>query len=279
MRIQVLVASMNQKDHLLIEKMNLKTDVIVGNQCDFNSVEKFNIGNQQIQYLNFAEKGVGLNRNNALMRADADVCIFADDDMVYDDNYVEIVENAFRDNPDADVIIFNLREKIVARKLIKKKSKVGYLNYLRYGTARIAVRLSSVREHGIYFNQCFGGGTEHCHGEDNLFLNACLKNKLKIIAVPEYIGTLTEERVSSWNNGYDEKYIRDQGDLFRTLSRKWWWLLCFQDALRRHRSYNRGFLDTLNIMIKSTKNFDNEGRKRWILFICRVVVQIKSLMN
>ena len=43
---------------------------------------------------------------NALMRADADICLFADDDMVYEDNYVEIIENAFRDNPYADVIVF-----------------------------------------------------------------------------------------------------------------------------------------------------------------------------
>ena len=173
MKIQVLVAAMNQTDHSLIEKMNIKTDAIVGNQCNFNSVEKFNIDNQQILYLNFAEKGVGLNRNNALMRADADICLFADDDMVYVNNYAEIIENVFRDNPLADVIVFNLHEEKISRKLITKKIRVGYLNYLRYGTARVAVRLASVKKYGIYFNQCFGGGTEHCHGEDNLFLNRC----------------------------------------------------------------------------------------------------------
>ena len=208
MRIQVLVAAMNQNDHSLINKMNIKTDAIVGNQCGFNSVEILKIGDQKIQYLNFAERGVGLNRNNTLMRADADICLFADDDMVYENNYGEIIENAFQRHPDADVIVFNLKEPVVIRKVIKKESKVGYLNYLRYGTARMAIRLASIKKYGIYFNQCFGGGTEHCHGEDNLFLNACLKSKLKIYAVPEYIATLTEERASSWSNGYDEKYIR-----------------------------------------------------------------------
>ena len=161
MKIQVLVAAMNQTDHSLIEKMNIKTDAIIGNQCSFNSIEEFKVGNQTIRYLNFAEKGVGLNRNNALMRADADICLFADDDMVYEDNYIETIEKAFRENPDADVIVFNLKEKILTRKLIAKKTRVGYLNYLRYGTARIAVRLQSIKKHGIYFNQCFGGGTEH----------------------------------------------------------------------------------------------------------------------
>lgn len=254
MRIQVLVATMNQTDHSLIEKMKLKTDVIVGNQCDFDSVEKYSIGKQMIQYLNCSERGVGLNRNNALMRADADVCLFADDDMVYEDDYVQTIEHAFQENPHADVIVFNLKEKVVTRKVITKQTKVGYLNYLRYGTARVAVRLSSVKKHGIYFNQCFGGGTEHCHGEDNLFLCACLNHGLKIIAVPEYIATLTEDRTSSWNNGYDNKYIRDQGVLYRTLSRRWWKLLCLQDALRRHKSYQMGFRRAYILMIQAADN-------------------------
>lgn len=253
MRIQVLVATMYQEDHSLIGKMNIKTDAIIGNQCNHNSVEKFVRGNQLIQYLNFAERGVGLNRNNTLMRADADICLFADDDMIYENDYAKIVENAFLNNPKADVIIFNLKEKITTRKLITKTVKVGYLNYLRYGTARVAVRLSSIKKHGIYFNQCFGGGTEHCHGEDNLFLNACLKSKLKIVAVPEYIATLTDERKSSWYNGYDEKYIKDQGVLYHTLSRKWWMVLCLQDVLRRHKSYRMGLCQTLLIMINSAK--------------------------
>lgn len=253
MRIQVLVAAMNQTDCSLVKKMNIKTDAIIGNQCDYNSVEIIDDGNNRIVYLNFNERGVGLNRNNALMRADADICLFADDDMVYDDNYAETVKQAFLENPDADVVLFNLREKVPIRKLITRKSRVGYLNYLRYGTARVAIRLNSVKKHGIYFNQCFGGGTQYCHGEDNLFLNACLKNRLKIIAVPEFIATLTEERASSWNNGYDDKYIHDQGVLYRALSRRWWRLLCLQDAFRRHKSYNRRWLQAYRIMCEGAK--------------------------
>lgn len=255
MKIQVLVAAMHQTDFSLIERMNIRTDAIVGNQCDRNSIEAFDVDDNHILYLSFMEKGVGLNRNNALMRADADICLFADDDMVYEDNYVEIIEQAFNESPDADVIVFNLREKTPTRKIIEKKSRVGYLNYLRYGTARVAVRLQSVKKHGIYFNQCFGGGTEHCHGEDNLFLNACLKNKLKIIAMPNYIATLTEERTSSWNSGYDEKYIKDQGVLYRTISRKWWRLLCFQDAVRRHKTYSVSVTVAYRLMAKAAKDF------------------------
>ena len=113
MRIQVLVAAMHQTDHSLLEKMNIQTDAIIGNQCDRNEVEDFEWNGHRIKYLNFAERGVGLNRNNALMRADADICLFADDDMVYVDGYAEKILTAFNENPDADVIVFNSSGEII----------------------------------------------------------------------------------------------------------------------------------------------------------------------
>lgn len=111
MKIQVLVATMNQLDHSLLEKMNIQSDVIVGNQCEFNSIEQFRYKDYSAVYLNFAERGVGLNRNNALMRATADICLFGDDDMIYINNYVDIIRKAFENQPDADIIAFNLIEK------------------------------------------------------------------------------------------------------------------------------------------------------------------------
>ncbi len=247
--VQVLVAAMHQTDHSLPEKMNLRSDAIIGNQCDRNEIERFEYNGHRITYLSFAERGVGLNRNNALMRADGELCLFADDDMVYCDDYVQTVTAAFDAHPEADVLIFNLIEKTPVRPLIRKFARVSYLNFLRYGTARVAFRNESVRRQGIYFNQCFGGGTEHCHGEDNLFLAACLQKGLRVYAVPQYIAELTEERESSWNAGYNEKYLRDQGVLYRTMTRRWWRLLCLQDALRHHRRYQRSFAAVYRLMV------------------------------
>lgn len=237
MKVQVLVAAMHQSDHSLLEKMNIQSDAIVANQCDRDSVENFQWNGHNIRYLNFAERGVGLNRNNALMRADGDICLFADDDMRYCDGYAETLAKAFEQHPEADVLVFNLIEKDPTRSIIQKFSRVRFYNFLRYGTARFAVRNAAVQNHGIYFNQCFGGGTAHCHGEDNLFLAACLQKGLKVYALPEFVAELTEERPSSWNTGYDEKYLQDQGLLYRTLSRRWWILLCLQDVVRHYKKY------------------------------------------
>ena len=251
MKIQVLVATMHQTDHSLIEKMNIQTDAIVGNQCDRNEVEDFEWNGHKIKYLSFAERGLSKNRNNALIRADADVCLLADDDMIYDDGYEEKVIAAFEKHPKADVIIFNIKEPIKQRCVIEKVTKVNYLNYLRYGSVRIAFKLQSIRECAITFNQCFGTGTPRGFGEDNLFLTHCLNNKLKIYAIPESIASLTEERESTWFKGYDEKYLKNKGLLFKNISRRYSKLLCLQDCIRHRKSYNMSWVKAYKIMSKS----------------------------
>lgn len=254
MRVQVLVAAMNQYNHSLLEKMHIQSDVIVGNQCDFNGIEHFVYKGYSATYLNFEERGVGLNRNNTLMRATGDICLFADDDMVYVENYPELIEKAFWDYPDADIIAFNLVEKIPTRYIIKKAKRIRFYNFLTYGTARIAVRLSKVRENGISFNLCFGGGTEHCHGEDNIFIADCLKRGLKMYAVPVSIANLTEERESTWNSGYNREYFFDQGVLYKTISKKLWRLLCLQDAVRHaKKEYKTSWKNAYTLMIKGGK--------------------------
>src|SRR5690625_5011667 len=184
---------MNQKDHSLLEKMNINSDAIVGNQCDENKIEEFNYKGHNIRYLSFAERGISLNRNNTLMRATADICLLSDDDVILDDDYVETISESFRTNPEADIIIFNLREEETTRFVIKKKMKINFFNYMRFGATRIAFRRKSIVRNGISFNLQFGN-SEYGFGEDVLFLTEALKKGLKIIGLPRYIGRLSNAR-------------------------------------------------------------------------------------
>lgn len=259
MSIQVLVASMNQKDHSLIDKMNIQTDAIVGNQCDRNEIEEFVYNGNKIKYLSFNERGVGLNRNNTLMRATAEICILADDDIVFLDGYDKKIKKWFDENPNADVIIFNLIEKPKKRYVINKKFKVGYHNYMKFGATRIAFRRRSITRAGITFNLHFGGGAEFSAGEDTLFLNECLKRKLNIIAVPEFIATLTDTRDSSWFQGYTDKFFIDRGALFAAVSKRWAWLLCLQFAIRRRKKFNKekSWFETFRLMLQGVNLYKN----------------------
>lgn len=237
MTIEVLVATMNQEDDCSLPiDMNIQSDAIIGNQCGRNEIKELEYNGHRIKYVSFAEKGVGLNRNNALMRSTADICVLADDDQIFVDGYSEIISNSFRQNPDADVIIFNLISK--NKFVIKKSHRVRLFNFGKFGSPRIAFRRTSVTKHGIFFNLHFGGGAQYSAGEDTLFLHDCLKKGLKIVAVPYFIAHLTEERESTWFTGYTEKYFSDKGALFQCMSPRWARLLCLQFCVR-HRNLFR----------------------------------------
>ena len=260
MRVQVLVAAMNQTDRSLLERMNIKSDVLVGNQCDENKVDHFEWNNCQCCYLSFAERGVGLNRNNALMRANGDICLFADDDMRYSDDYVEVVKEAFAAHPDADGIIFNLQMvgNTIASRKNEKSKRVRWYNALSYGTARLAVKTDSIKRENIAFHRCFGGGTMFSCGEDTLFIVDMLKHNLKIYTYPVTIAQV-DQGTSTWFSGYNKKYLYDKGVLFRAISKKWCSLLCLQALIRHSHMYKEAglrFWEAYSLMKLGSKGFE-----------------------
>lgn len=259
MTLQVLVATMNQSDYSLLDKMNIQSDVIVGNQCEQNRIATFTYNGNRVKWLSFAERGVGLNRNNTLIRANADICLFADDDVVYDDNYSHTIVKAFREKPDADIILFNLRKEGNVRGgyVIPKWKRVHWYNCLKYGICRASIKLAPVRREGLSFNQLFGGGTVYSCGEDSLFFYSALRHKLKIYACPEYIGKVYFGE-SSWFHGYNEKFLYDKGALFNALTKKLCFIFNFLFLTRHHEVYKDahiGFWKAYALMALGGKNF------------------------
>ena len=218
MRLQVLISTMHQKDYSLLDKMNIQTDAIVINQCDCNQIDSFLYKGHAIQWISLAERGIGLSRNTAFMRADADIVLFADDDVVYKDGYAKEVLQAFSEHPKASLIMFNLRSLNPERPeyIVKKEHRLHWYNCLKYGACRIAVRREAVQKKNIMFSLLFGGGTKHQAGEDNLFVTECLRAGIVGIASVTSIGTV-KQADSTWFNGYTEKYYYDRGALFAAM--------------------------------------------------------------
>lgn len=96
--IQVLITTVKRDNILeLLDNMNISTPAIVGNQLKEDySYDEIAYKDNRIMCFNFVEKGVGLNRNNLLMRASAKYCLFGDDDLIYYDDYENILLAAFR---------------------------------------------------------------------------------------------------------------------------------------------------------------------------------------
>ena len=207
--IQTLVTTVEmQGARELLAAMNLQGhNVIIGNQCDKNRV--YREGKALIVCEDL--RGVGQNRNAILARADAQICVLADDDMRFCDEYEQTVARVFSQNSDADVVIFNFLEKSNGRRTVRKKRRVWLHNYMNYGAARLAFRRRALAYHGILFSTMFGGGARHRCGEDSLFLRACLRAGLRVVAVPEALAALTDARASTWFRGYIDEYLFDKG--------------------------------------------------------------------
>jgi glycosyltransferase involved in cell wall biosynthesis len=219
MNVQVLVATMNQKDYKLLDVMNIQTSAIVGNQCDKNEIAEFMYKNHQIKWLSFNEKGVGLNRNNILMRATDDIVLFADDDVVYYDGYEKTIIDYYKKHPKADVVIFNFkmrRGENDFRERVRREGKLTRKSATQYGTYCISARREKIRFANIYFHQDFGGGTRFSNGEDSIFLQDCFKKKLNVYATKSLIGVL-DHGESTWFKGYNDKFFYDKGILFSVI--------------------------------------------------------------
>lgn len=243
MKVQVLVAAVNQEDHSLPERMHIQSDAIIANQCGRTGSETFLWRGHTITYLHFAEKGVGLNRNNALLRAAGDLLLFADQDEVLAEGYPALVREAFEKAPKSAGIIFNidlLGDKAGHRQNASM-SPLHVYNAFNYGTVRLAVRRREVVRENLTFHICFGGGTLYSCGEDTLFIGDMLKKGLKLYTCPAVIAAV-DNRQSGWFQGYTLKYMYDKGALFAALSPHFGGLLCLQDALRHRDLYAQGGL-------------------------------------
>lgn len=260
MNLQVLVSTMHQVDYSLLRRMNIQSDAIIINQCDRNKVQEFKHNGNDIKFMSFNERGVGLSRNSALMRAGADICLMADDDMVYVEGYRDIVLSAFKDNPDSDMIMFNVpinQQDGETKVKVKKNGRVRLYNALRYGTVNIAFKREAIFRKNIQFSLLFGGGSRYGSGEDSLFIRDALKKGLRIYSSTKVIAEI-EENESTWFTGYNEKYFFDRGALFQALGGKGLSLaLMVQFIIRKRNLYSNTITlrTALQQMIRGRRDF------------------------
>lgn len=245
MKIEVLVSTMNQNTLEIAEKMNIQTDAIIINQTNRLSHECIVDNDRKIQMFSFNEKGIGLSRNSALMRSRADICLMADDDMIYYEGYEDIIYKAFLNNPSADIILFDVEienSNGEIKKKVKSNGRIYYHNYMKFGTVNIAFRRERIIEKNIYFSLLFGGGAKYGSGEDTLFLTECLNKGLKVYSNDNVIAKIWY-RPSSWFKGYNKKFFNDKGALFYSISPKLCYFLVIQFIFRRKeitRNIGRG---------------------------------------
>jgi glycosyltransferase involved in cell wall biosynthesis len=256
-RVQVLVAAMHKANFNLLTEMNIQSDIIVCNQCDWSGLEILEFRGYQAVYINSITRGVGRNRNNGIINATGEILLLADEDVRYHDKYTEIIEGAFDLHPDADIIAFNVKRVNDQRPESRDKAfrRVRLHSSLRYGACRLAVKRKSLAKANVWFSLLFGGGAQFGFGEDSLFVSDCIKKGMKMYASEKEIGVV-DQKQSSWFTGYNDEYFRNKGALFYAFSKYAYYALAIHYIIKHHKEYSgRNLFDVIRLM--------NEGRDEY----------------
>jgi len=217
MKVEVLASVMNQSIEQIAEQMNLGSDAVIINQCERLHQEEMDYKGHRIRFYSFSDRGVGRSRNEAIMRADRDICLFSDEDIVYEEGYEQAIVEEFRRNPKADMILFNIEVEEARRTYhITERKKVHWYNCGRYGAVSFAVRRESLLASGVTFSLLFGGGAKYSNGEDSLFLKEFMDKGYRVYTAPVTIGREFSGE-STWFAGYNEKFFHDRGVLYHFL--------------------------------------------------------------
>lgn len=238
MNIEVLISTMHQSNIDIFSIMNIQSDALAINQYDYEyKVESVKNNCNVFRMISLHGRGLSKSRNLAIQNSTADICVIADDDLVYKDNYVEIITEAYNKHPDADIIAFNVPSSNKERPTkILKKTNVNVLQSMKLASFQLTFRRKRIFDNQISFNTLFGAGSIYTCGEENIFLIECLKKGLKVKYINSEIASVNHKE-STWFQGFNKSYFKTKGAMFYEMSRTFWFPLILQFAIRKHKLY------------------------------------------
>ena len=229
MKLNVLISCMNETDTSIVARSNIQSDAVVVNQCDTDSVIEYDFTNKNgkvchVKFINTSERGLSRSRNMAIANAWGDICLLCDDDEQFEDNYCEIIENAYVNYPDTALATFNF----------------NYQGKLRTSSIQISFRRDVLIRNSIKFDEKMGSGTGNGSGEEIKFQNDFRKKGLLCLSHPYSIVTLQENNNSSWFKGYTFAYFENFGwSTRRTLGNFWGFSYLVYFAFYHRRLYQK----------------------------------------
>ena len=272
--MQTLLSVMEPGDPLeLIEKLNIRTDTVIVNQCGRDSVHKILLSegmvivdgkpsggtdtgrqDQRISLIERNETGLSRSRNLALSAATDDICIFCDNDVRYEDDAAEIIEDAFARSPDAGIICFFIERPERQVPVRTSEGLMSKKDMMRIFSPEMAVRRSLIGE--LCFDEDFGAGAEYKMGEENIFLFEAERHDIKRIYIPRKIARTLPNK-SSWFTAYDRDFYIARGAGYEAMDPGLWYVLTWQNLIRKRKEYK----DTITTL--DAYRAMKEGRKQY----------------
>jgi len=195
--LEILVSTKGQDNTNFINSMfkncsGIKSPVLIVNQ----SKKKLNFPQCSYRLINTNQIGLSNSRNLAIKNSKEEICLFADDDVIYNSDFAETIINSFTKNKDADIITYQASNELgepfkdYPRIRTHNKKSISKIN-----SFLIAFRRDRIIKNNVQFDPKFGLGSTFETGDEYIFLRNALNKNLTIIHCPKVI--LLHKSISS----------------------------------------------------------------------------------
>lgn len=250
MTFQILIATMHEK--FFKNNITVPADYLIINQYKEEEPSK----NTSVKNLyHFKEKGLSRSRNHALELTDADIALISDDDIHYLPSIEETITTAFKTHPEADIITFQIEtpEGKPFRNYATEPFWHTKKSILSVCSVEIAMRVESIRNKDLTFDEQFGLGTDFPSGEENIFLTDALKKGLKILYIPQPI---VIHPLESSGSSYDILAVTQaKGALFYRIFGILAYPISIVFAYKKYTHSSHTFWEFIKIMFEGIKHY------------------------
>lgn len=202
--LEILVATMNRDSLDFLSRMFPFADffsfsVLVINQTTKDKQLQSPYTNVRI--INSFEKGLSKSRNLALDNALGKIVLVADDDVQFVKGFDDAILSFYNANPLADIAFFKtvtFEGKPYSAYYPETVKITSQKNLVPVLSIEVAMRLSSIKNNDIRFNELFGLGAKFEDAEMLYFLRSAHNKGLTMYFCPEYI-----VRHQAWSSSDD----------------------------------------------------------------------------
>ncbi len=208
--IEILVATMDRNSLDFLATMFpfnhfSNYNILIVNQ---SKVEKLKSEYPKVRVLNSTDFGLSKSRNIALDNAIGKILLIADDDVVYQKDFISKIINAYHKYENATVIRFciaNEKGSLLKKYSLFSKQELNTFDVLSVSSIEITLNKEKLDTVGVRFDENFGLGKEFQMGEETIFL-LDLKNKKQQISFENQIFVYHNDLTSSNKIDVLDKY-------------------------------------------------------------------------
>ena len=152
------------------------------------------------------EKGVAKSRNVVLNSTQTKYLLFADDEILFLSDGIKSAISYLESNPACDLVLAQAvdNQGVLRKSYSKTEVKLSKFNSAKAATYEMIVRVESVRNKGVTFDENFGAGAENYLGDEYIFITDLLKKGGRATFLPLTIAIHPEESSGSrWGTDSD----------------------------------------------------------------------------